>query len=443
MISRISKRHLALITVGFIQLAICILGISRSPMTPFDEPAHFDYVAKIAHGHLPKVNEKYGQVALESQACMKDRYEAWSYIEPCGSAHYTPKLAPFYGQSSATGYLPTYYAITAVPYDACDLLTPNSHLNCGRFANSLWLVGASVVMTQLGLILGGSTLIAGLVALGINSIGTVLLQGITVNSDAAVQLLAPLAILIAIRLGNQKRTLKRTLWYWLGFCAFASSIKLTIAPMILLATLVLAYLWTEQTAPRINKAKNYLKFYFASGAGVAIMYLLQMVQPTLRGVGGKDIMKDWLIAHDTSTMASSMWLTFHSTLQPFNLFTWTPNSTSLNIELANFIALLGWACVAAFSQSSMVQATSVQIPRFPKSFGGIGLAVAILLPLAMCWWSWKSYGSASVQPRYYMATLSTFLVIGTNVSKDLVFRTIVFSILSVSLFLTVFQILKV
>ncbi len=95
---------------------ISLIGISKNPTTPFDEPAHFDYIVKLSKGHLPKVNEKFSQTTLEWMACESQKPEAWSYLEPCGSEKYSPKFAPFWGQSTATGYAPNYYALTAIPY---------------------------------------------------------------------------------------------------------------------------------------------------------------------------------------------------------------------------------------------------------------------------------------------------------------------------------------
>ena len=418
------KSRLILFAVGIIQFSICLLGISRNPITPFDEPAHFDYVAKIAHGHLPKVNEKYGQVALESQACMKSRYEAWSYIEPCGSHHYTARLAPFYGQSSATGYLPTYYFLTAIPYDVCDLVTSTTHLNCGRLANSLWLVGASIVMTQLGVIVGANAIFSGIVAISINSIGTVLLQGITVNSDAAIQMIAPLLVLCTFWVNRKLWRQHSRLIAWFLICAFASSIKLTIAPMLIISTYVMASFESESVVSPLARLRNYIKYFTSAGLGIGLIYALLAAQPFLRGIGGKDIMKDWLIAHDESTFLSSMWLTLHSTLQPFSLLTWSPHTTSLLLELANLIALLGWICFSGIGKTVGFRSIS--------NLGGLGILVSVVTPLLMCWWSWKSYGSASVQPRYYMATLSTFLFLGTVGSRDRIFKAIVLSVLLIN-----------
>lgn len=52
------KRRLAQVAfaIFFIQMIFLSIGISKSPFTPFDEAAHFDYVVKISRGHLPAVN---------------------------------------------------------------------------------------------------------------------------------------------------------------------------------------------------------------------------------------------------------------------------------------------------------------------------------------------------------------------------------------------------
>jgi hypothetical protein len=68
-----------------VTVAVALLGVSKAPGSPFDEAAHLDYVAKLSHGHMPKVYEQYGQDVLGELACDNPRGEAWAGLEPCGS----------------------------------------------------------------------------------------------------------------------------------------------------------------------------------------------------------------------------------------------------------------------------------------------------------------------------------------------------------------------
>ena len=118
--------------------------------------------------------------------------------------HTTPRgLAPFAGLSTATNYAPTYYALTAVPYRVCEEVTSRHPRVCGRAANTLWLGAAAVGFFILMALLGGAPLVSLLVSVGVWVSPAILLQGITVNPDAAVHAMVAWLAVLAVSADHQ------------------------------------------------------------------------------------------------------------------------------------------------------------------------------------------------------------------------------------------------
>ena len=135
-------------------------------------------------GEIVILRELEPGAVLGEIACDNPRGEAWTSLEPCGSASYSPALAPFGGLSTATNYAPTYYVVTAFPYRACEETSQWSPRTCGRIANTTWLALASAGFLTLMLLLGGSLVSSLIISVGVSIVPAVLLQGITVNPDA-------------------------------------------------------------------------------------------------------------------------------------------------------------------------------------------------------------------------------------------------------------------
>lgn len=430
------KRRLALVAFAtfFIQMIFLSIGISKSPFTPFDEAAHFDYVVKISKGHLPAVNEKYGQETLESVACQPRLSEAWASIEACGSSFYSPKKAPFHGQSSATGYPPNYYLVTAIPYEICDRVTPLKPIDCGRIANSLWLGMASSLLAVLMVIIGASPLIAAIAAIGFGTLPAVFLQGITVNSDAAAQALAPALVLFAAFLKNLDKSETRKWIYWVLALFIAIPTKPTILPVSAISTFLL-WDWLSSDKTKSLRIRSGINAAIALGIGVLLSTVWQSIQVAWRGVGGKDYMTPLLI-QPFESLLTSLQISVTSAISPFTLLTWPPLAWPKLGTTASVVALLCW--VLLFSQRREVNGSQVSPNgiRISSEFSVVSLIVAIVGPVAMAAYAWLSFGSAPVQPRYYMATLVLLGAIGLASTSSKWLRLLATSILGLSAIMT-------
>ena len=74
---------------------------------------------------------------------------------------------------------------------------------CGRAANTLWLGAAAVGFFTLMVLLGGAPLVSLLVSVGACLSPAILLQGITINPDAAVHAMVAWLAVLALTLGSR------------------------------------------------------------------------------------------------------------------------------------------------------------------------------------------------------------------------------------------------
>jgi hypothetical protein len=419
-----------------LQMIIVGIGISKNPHTPFDEAAHFDYVVKLSKGHLPKVNEKYGQTILEDIACQPVRGEAWLGLEPCGADYYSPKKAPFGGQSSATGYPPNYYLVTAIPYEICDRVSTLKPIECGRLANSLWLGSASALLAVLMLIIGATPLMAIVVAIGFGSLPAVLLQGITVNSDAAAQALAPALALAAIYLAKSRFSTRRKWGTWSLLLFLAIPTKPTIIPVAVILTYLLWDWITEREHSQIRRKSG----WYAIGSlatGVVLATLWQSLQVPWRGIGGKDAMTPFLL-QSFDSLLTSLQISVGASLSPFTLLTWPPLTDVKLLTVSMVVSLLCWVSLFAQRKETDGIPRSPTGLKFSSEFSVVGFSMAVIGPLVLASYAWLSYGSAPVQHRYYMATAVLLGAIGIASSSSKWLRILVISILGLTSAMTIF-----
>ncbi len=271
---------------------IALLGVHQKPSTIFDEAAHLDYVVKLAHGDMPRVYEPLGQVALAEFACDEPRGGAWAQLEKCGSDHYTPELAPYGGLSTATNYAPTYYLATAVPYRVCEELTPWAPRTCARVANTGWLAAAAAGFFVLMVLLGCSKPVSLIVSVGTSVAPAILLQGITVNPDAAVQAAVAWMAVLAVRLATSERL---SAYAQVGVLGIVGLVAVTAKETALIGfavtLLLLGFLITARQ-PRSLQVKRWAAVSVVFGAVVGLAALSRLAQPVLRGVGGDNPMED-------------------------------------------------------------------------------------------------------------------------------------------------------
>ena len=419
-----------------LQASISILGISKNPWTPFDEATHFDYMAKISKGHLPSVNEKYGQDALSWMACSEPRAEAWKGLAGCGSEYYDPSTAPFWGQSPATGYPPNYYLLTAIPYEICDRVTSRSEIVCARVANSMWLSLSASAVVLLMMAFGASALLSLIVAIGYATLPAVLLQGITVNSDAAAQFLAPSLVLMAMYLARLRLSQVKIAALWFASIFLLLPIKQTLIPIGLIATLFLID-WRTNGDARKTTFKKSVVFFAAYLSGVIASFIIQLLQIPWRGLGGWDHLGPFL-KQDWEAIPVSLNQAINMTYLPFGQMVWVPFGDGRLVTIGAFVAALGWiALFAERSENNRLDINETQVPKLRSLTITCSFLVAIVGPLILAIALWLKYETAPVTARYYMATAMTLGAIGIASTSNSSLRILFGSLMVFSTILTI------
>ncbi|NHC14391.1 hypothetical protein [Motilibacter deserti] len=218
-------------------LAAAVLGLcflTTGVQSPFDEMAHFDYVAKLAEGDVPQVGEDLGQESLREFACRSEPTTPLGAA--CGATSVDPALAPFEGQSYTTEYFPTFYGVTAVVSKALGAVPGVSLLEAARLADLLWLCLGVAAVAALSLRLGarptgafaGATLLA--------AMPLVLLLGTSVTNDSAAIGWAALVLLVWLRLEAAPARRRVLLVGLIGLMGL--TVKETTVPGLALAALL-------------------------------------------------------------------------------------------------------------------------------------------------------------------------------------------------------------
>jgi hypothetical protein len=438
-ISRPTKKIIKVAILAFlIQLAISSIAISQNPWTPFDEATHFDYVLKLSKGHLPSINEKYSQDVLAWMACNEPRAEAWKGLALCGSESFDNMTAPFYGQSSATGYPPHYYVMTAVPFEICDRSTSLSQITCARTANSMWLNSSAAAIVVLMMMFGASGALSLLIAVGYSSLPPILLQGVTVNSDAAAQFLAPLLIILAIKLSRSSLSTVQKGLSWAAALFLLVPIKQSLLPIAFIATLVLVDQETKNGFSRSNLKK--LAFFTLSFfAATFLSLVVQMLQIPWRGLGGDDHMGPFL-KQEWEVIPASLNQATNLTMFPFGQMVWTPFGDGRLVTIGALVALLGWISFFAVNTSTSIAKLlrdSVEPPRLKHTTITASFLIAVFGPVLLALALWVQYETAPVTSRYYMATAMTLGAIGISSTSNKSLRVLFGSLMAFSSVVTI------
>lgn len=196
-----SRQWIAPALAGLIALVLSLSFVRTGAWSVFDEYTHFDYVVKIAEdGHLPKVNDVLGQTALHEAVCAKA--PGFGVLSAaCDADAVDPSLTPYRGQSTATGYLPTYYAVTALGTRIVEALPGNaSWLTSARVVGSVYLAIAAMLIVGIARRLGASDALAVSAGVLAAAMPMTLLQFSTVNNDALAVVFSLAAVYSFLRM---------------------------------------------------------------------------------------------------------------------------------------------------------------------------------------------------------------------------------------------------
>lgn len=420
------------------------ISIALDVRTPFDEIAHFDYAEKLANLKIPKVYEQYGQTALKTVACDPDfDGEAWSGVKECDVPYIDPSRAPFFGQSSATSYAPTYYGVIAINYRICTAtfgeLTHALPITCMQISNSL-LAGFSVLLlVATGIMIGLPRLaIASAALIAVNSPAMVQ-QFATVNSDAGALLAVALCIFLAVWLPLRQsirqerprpvsllrdRHANKIVLAFIGLCGIAVSMKetsLLIVPTsaILFVALLNKDRYSENLEPsrKVYFIDNYLYPLSISGAVVILVSGFRWAQPHLRGLGGNDWMGKWL-REDRQSLSSEILQPISHLLNSGSQTVAEIYSDSVSRNLSIFIGFL-FVLALLFGFLEWQKLTSDKDRVFTLQVFGtstqIGVLTVPIMATILGLFSLIQAGFVSSQPRYYLPVTILFAVFGVGI----------------------------
>lgn len=405
--------------------------IAQRSATPFDEAAHFDFVDKIAFGRIPEVNEAYGQKTLWLQACLARPSAAWAPIGECrDQTLFDPNLAPFNGQSSATGYSPTFYLVSAVIYrvffEIDDFLkTPLNTLDIARLANSMWgFVTAFMVYTVSRRLRMKVTLSIALTTT-VTSAPAMALQLANVNSDAgglfAVTASLAFAVFAIERFQDRVWTRRRASWMLIGVVSLLCTIKETVlisVPGIVALVLVVTHFDRGVHVVGRGTLVRGLSAFAAISISIVVSSIgFRVVQPLLRGRAGEDWMS--ILLPTIMLIDNPYVIAIQIPKEAFSAFsnvTW-PTLTDVSGQLSTmFIGLLPFVFLVGAvgvwkrrrfddSDPGLHQAFAigytVNFVALPLGAIGMGVASMIFTDIAIS------------QPRYYMAASSALILMGT------------------------------
>ena len=436
-----SSRAGLLVLVFILSCAPVWALIAQRSSTPFDEAAHFDFVDKLSTGDVPQVNEKYGGRTLWMVTCLTPSSPAWAPLGDCQDPEdLDPNLAPFNGQSSATGYSPTYYIATAIMYrgllEIDKLLDlPTNVLDIARIANSFWIGFSAGLILLTCLRLGMKKRDSVVTALAVGSSPALLLQFSTLNSDAGAHF-ASVAILCfglnlwlnGFRLGRS--SIKRHIWC-LSVIVVLTTFKETSLLVLPGVLLLLTVPRTEvEGSTKSSGGRDLLRsrtiltgMSFLAVATLSLAF--RVLQPVIRGRGGED----WqAILLPTLVKIDNVGFLFNDVLShafsPFSSVTW-PEVTDPAGRLATILMnLLPFMFVFSALASKEGQGRkdddrSRRTQTVSKSY----LLNFLSLPVgSLCLGisSMASTGFVVSQPRYYMSACVGLILLGIwAVAKNL------------------------
>jgi hypothetical protein len=186
---------------------LVVQQIRHNPsLSPADEFAHLDYVAKLAEGKLPRTGELVEPRILRIEACAGIATVPPQDMPRCGTRDLRPERFPNNGFNHEAQQPPFYYAVTAGARAAAErILGPVDFLASARATNLLWLVPALLMLWAAGRLLGARplALLAALLLLVVSP--AVIYYSSIVSNDATVLFAGALVFLAAVVVGLRPR----------------------------------------------------------------------------------------------------------------------------------------------------------------------------------------------------------------------------------------------
>ncbi len=151
---------------------------------------------------------------------MRERSGFGRYAAACGADYIDPNLVPYGGQSTATGYLPTYYVVTGLGAKALTALPFGlDWLTAARVMGAFYLAIAAMLVVGIARRLGASSLVAASAAVVVACMPMVLQQFSTVNNDSLAVVLSLAAVYAFLRLRDATAVKRSIVAFAFAFAA--------------------------------------------------------------------------------------------------------------------------------------------------------------------------------------------------------------------------------
>jgi hypothetical protein len=190
----------------WIALLVCVLAptalvamqISANPgFSPLDEPAHFDYVERVARGEIPRQGQRLLKSTLQEIACRGVGSEGPKAM-PCTPRDLGEGEVPGGASQYEAQQPPTYYAVTVpLRWVARELFRIRDNLDAARATGILWLVGGLLLTWAAGRVMGIEPLPLGAALLLLSTAPIVVYGTATVSNDVTAVPAAGLVALVA------------------------------------------------------------------------------------------------------------------------------------------------------------------------------------------------------------------------------------------------------
>jgi hypothetical protein len=143
---------IALVACVLVPTVLAIRQIDANPQfSPIDEPAHFDYVQKVADGKLPRLDEPFDETTMRELACRGIALPSFRQ-PPCDTTELRPDQFSAAIQYEAQ-HPPTYYAVTAALRWVPEHVLGIDKLDATRAPNILWLVAGLLLLWAAGTVM--------------------------------------------------------------------------------------------------------------------------------------------------------------------------------------------------------------------------------------------------------------------------------------------------
>lgn len=233
-----SPRFRNIATIVSSGLAILLVALlcaaSYTQMSPYDEPAHFDYVVQVTEeGLFPAVGSHYSEVTRDELSC---RGTPMYLDEPRCANPIQPQEMITYDVNYVLRYAPIYHGFAALVATVVHSVTGLSLFIGARIASALLYAAGAALLTAAMMRFGARRWVALALPLMVFSVPSLLFQGATVTPDSMALLSGAAGVFIL----TLKTSWRRRMIIMVIAAILVSLVKANFVPLSTLMVLTAA-----------------------------------------------------------------------------------------------------------------------------------------------------------------------------------------------------------